>query len=115
MLESLRKTLVFSLAMFVGGCASLAASNPNALWQIVHEQCVPPEQSTGRPGVCTDVNLAKRYAILKDIVGSTQFLLIPTDRIAGIESPQILEPDAPDYWVDAWHSRHYVSARAKVL
>jgi CDP-diacylglycerol pyrophosphatase len=115
MLQFLRKTLVFSLAVLVGGCATLAASNPDALWKIVHEQCVPAEQSNGKPGVCTDVNLAKRYAILKDIVGNTQFLLIPTDRVTGIESPLILAPDAPDYWVDAWDSRHYVDERAKVL
>jgi CDP-diacylglycerol pyrophosphatase len=114
MLNFLRKTLVFSLAVLVGGCASLAASNPNALWQIVHEQCVPREQSMGKPGVCTSVDLSKRYAILKDIEGSTQFLLIPTDTVTGIESPLILEPDAPDYWVDAWNARHYVNERAKV-
>jgi CDP-diacylglycerol pyrophosphatase len=114
MLLFLRKTLVFSLAVLVGGCASLAASNPNALWQIVSEQCVPPEQSIGKPGVCTDVNLKKHYAILKDIVGDTQYLLIPTDRVSGIESPLILQPDAPDYWVDAWSARHYVSERAKI-
>jgi CDP-diacylglycerol pyrophosphatase len=114
MLHFLRKTLVFSLAVLVGGCASLAASNPNALWEIVNGQCVPAEQSTGKPGVCTNVDLTKRYAILKDIVGNTQFLLIPTDRVTGIESPEILQPDAPDYWVDAWDSRHYVDERAKV-
>ncbi|CAB3750336.1 CDP-diacylglycerol diphosphatase [Paraburkholderia solisilvae] len=114
MLQFLRKTLVFSLAVFAGGCATLAASNPDALWKIVHEQCVPAEQANGKPGVCTDVNLTKRYAILKDIVGDTQFLLIPTDRVTGIESPLILAPDAPDYWVDAWDSRHYVDERAKV-
>ena len=114
MLLFLRKTLIFSLAVIVGGCASLAASNPNALWQIVSEQCVPPEQSMGKPGVCTDVNLKKHYAILKDIVGDTQYLLIPTDRVSGIESPLILQPDAPDYWVDAWNARHYVNERAKV-
>ncbi|CAB3756963.1 CDP-diacylglycerol diphosphatase [Paraburkholderia humisilvae] len=114
MLDFLRKTLVFSLAVLVGGCASLAASNPDALWEIVNGQCVPSEQTTGKPSVCTKVDLAKRYAVLKDIQGNTQFLLIPTDRVTGIESPLILKPDAPDYWVDAWDSRHYVSERAKV-
>jgi len=111
MLLFLRKTLVFSLAVFVGACASLAASNPNALWQIVSEQCVPPEQSIGKPGACTDVNLKKHYAILKDIVGATQFLLIPTDRVTGIESPSILAADAPDYWADAWAARQVVGRR----
>jgi CDP-diacylglycerol pyrophosphatase len=48
------------------------------------------------------------YAVLKDLVGATQFLLIPTARIAGIESPALLAPAAPNYFENAWESRTYV-------
>lgn len=58
------------------------------------------------------VDLVGGYAVLKDIVGNTQFLLIPTIRVSGIESPQVLEPDAPNYWQAAWQARHYVDERA---
>jgi CDP-diacylglycerol pyrophosphatase len=55
----------------------------------------------------------KGYAVLKDIVGATQFLLIPTLRISGIESFSILDPDAPNYWDAAWRARYFVEERAQ--
>jgi CDP-diacylglycerol pyrophosphatase len=114
MLDLLRRSLAVSLAAAaLAGCAALPASNPNALWEIVDGQCVPSQKANGTPGNCTLVNLAKHYAILKDIFGHTQYLLIPTDRITGIESPLILAPDAQDYWVDAWEARRFTEQRAK--
>ena len=84
----------------------------NALWQIVGEQCVPDEKQNHSPKPCEQVDLAGGYAVLKDIVGNTQFLLIPTARISGIESPAVLAPNAPNYWEDAWQARRYVEERA---
>ena len=94
-------------------CARLATVDSNALWKIVDIRCVPSQQSTGTPGQCTVVDLDKRYVILKDIVGRSQHLLIPTDRITGIESPLLLAPHAKEYWVDAWDSRQYVENAVK--
>lgn len=88
------------------------ASDPNALWHIVGEQCVPDEKQHHSPRPCEMVDLAGGYAVLKDIVGKTQFLLIPTARVGGIESPQVLQPDAPNYWQAAWQARRYVDDRA---
>jgi CDP-diacylglycerol pyrophosphatase len=51
------------------------------------------------------------FAILKDRNGDTQFLLIPTRRLQGIESPELLAPDAPNFWQAAWLARTYVIAR----
>ena len=87
-------------------------ADANALWQIVGEQCVPDEKQNHSPKPCERVDLAGGYAVLKDIVGNTQFLLIPTARVSGIESPAILAPDAPNYWEDAWQARRYVEERA---
>ncbi len=98
------------LALFAARCA--AAADPNALWHIVGEQCVPNEREYGLPKPCVEVDLAGGYAVLKDIVGETQFLLIPTTRVAGIESPEILAADAPNYWQAAWQARRYVEERA---
>ncbi|MGF6755712.1 CDP-diacylglycerol diphosphatase [Paraburkholderia sp. GAS42] len=95
------------------GCATLAAADSNALWRIVDGQCVMSMQSSGTPGFCTRVDLQARYAILKDINGTSQYLLIPTDRVSGIESPQILDKDAPPYWSDAWEARTYVEKAVK--
>lgn len=92
--------------------ASCSAKNPNALWQIVGEQCVPDEQQNHSPKPCERVNLAGGYAVLKDIVGDTQFLLIPTTRVTGIESPEILATGAPNYFEAAWQARRFVDERA---
>ena len=88
------------------------AADPSALWHIVHDRCVPDEQSKQDPAPCTAVDLAHGYAVLKDIVGATQFLLIPTARVGGIEDKAILAPDAPNYWDAAWQARRYVEQRA---
>jgi len=88
---------------------ALRAAQPDALWKIVHGRCVPNQQLHGTPSPCASVSLAggeaKGYAILKDIKGASQFLLIPTDRITGIESPKILADDAPNYFAAAWAAR----------
>jgi CDP-diacylglycerol pyrophosphatase len=90
-----------------------AAADANALWHIVGEQCVPDEKQNHSPRPCEQVDLAGGYAVLKDIAGNTQFLLIPTTRVSGIESPVIRAPDAPNYWQAAWQARKYVEARAR--
>jgi CDP-diacylglycerol pyrophosphatase len=91
-------------------------TNSDALWQIVAGQCVPDDRQHGDPAPCAQVDLTAGqqhgYAVLKDIVGATQFLLIPTARIAGIESPELLAPDATNYFAAAWRARIFVEHRA---
>jgi CDP-diacylglycerol pyrophosphatase len=88
-----------------------AATDPDILWKIVHNKCVVDETTLGHPTPCAVVDLAAGYAILKDIVGETQYLLIPTTRIGGIESPGVLAPDAPNYFAEAWGQTGLVDAR----
>jgi CDP-diacylglycerol pyrophosphatase len=88
------------------------AADPDALWRIVSGQCVVDEQEHHSPAPCAAVDLAGGYAVLKDRDGDTQYLLIPTTRVSGIESPAILAPDAPNYWADAWQARKLVDERA---
>lgn len=92
--------------------AGAHAADPSALWEIVSGKCVPDEQQERDPSPCSEVDLAhgveKGFAVLKDIRGTSQFLLIPTARIGGIEDPAILLPDATNYWDAAWRARHFV-------
>ena len=99
-------------ACLTAGTARSHAADPNVLWRIVHSQCVPHQAQFGVPIPCTAVNRAGGYAILKDIEGATQFLLIPTARVTGIEDPAILAPGAPNYWQAAWASINLVQAEA---
>lgn len=89
-----------------------AAADPNALWDIVNGQCVPDQRMHNDPAPCASIDLSGGYAVLKDLVGATQFLLIPTEQIAGIESQEIAAADAPNYFADAWLARSYVEQRA---
>ncbi|WP_158925075.1 CDP-diacylglycerol diphosphatase [Acidisphaera sp. S103] len=94
-----------------------ARADPSALWKIVNGQCVPHEQAERDPAPCTSVNVSegvdKGFALLKDRDGATQFLLIPTARVSGIEDPKILEQSAPNYWDAAWQARYFVEDRAQ--
>jgi CDP-diacylglycerol pyrophosphatase len=80
-------------------------ADPSALWKIADGKCVPHMREAKDPAPCSIVDLTEGYVVLKDLVGATQFLLIPTVRIAGIESPEVLAPDTTNYWDRAWRVR----------
>ena len=82
-----------------------ARADANALEKIVLGKCVPDEVEAGKPAPCATVDLAGRYAVLKDLVGASQYLLIPTDKVEGIEDPVLLQSGTPNYFEDAWQSR----------
>lgn len=100
------------VVLFAGIACGVRAADPATLWHIVHDRCVPDAQAHGDPAPCTAVDLAHGDAVLKDIRGATQFLLIPTARVGGIEDPAVLAAGAPNYWADAWYARRYVMQRA---
>ena len=95
------------LAAVLLSAAATQAADPNALWNIVHGQCVPDAQAHGDPKPCAQVDLTHGFAILKDIRGASQFLLIPTKPIGGIESAALLAPDAENFFDDAWTARSF--------
>jgi CDP-diacylglycerol pyrophosphatase len=89
--------------------------NPNALWHIVHDRCVPAARQGRMVKPCVQVSLEhgvrKGYVVIKDLRGVAQYLVIPTARISGIESPQLLQPSTPNYLADAWRARHWVEKK----
>jgi CDP-diacylglycerol pyrophosphatase len=92
--------------------ANEPALDPNALWTIVHDFCVPNEQQYGDPAPCAAVDLTqgveRGYAVIKDPFGPTRYLLVPTKRITGIEDAALLAPDAVNYFAAAWNARSFV-------
>ncbi len=99
----------------VAAAATATARDPDALWRTVHERCVPDQRTRGDPAPCASVDLSHGEqagsVVLKDAKGDAQYLLIPTARIEGIESPAILAPDAPNYFAEAWAATRLVDAR----
>ncbi|MUZ61419.1 CDP-diacylglycerol diphosphatase [Agrobacterium vitis] len=85
--------------------AAIAHADPDALWKIVHDKCVVATAP------CVSVNAGEHYALLKDQRGVAQHLLIPTDKITGIESPALLDDRTPNFFADAWNERAAVDAK----
>lgn len=112
-----RKSLAVLAAVAVAFAgAGTAHGDPNALWAFVHDQCVADELANRDPAPCAQVDLEHGerygYAVMKDINGERQYLLLPTARIPGIESPELLEPGATNYFAAAWLARRFVEQRA---
>lgn len=114
------RTFIFYLGSLILGALMLYACAPqkfptdksSALWYIVNDSCVKNQQMDGTPAPCEYVDLNAGYVVYKDIRGKTQYLVMPTKRISGIESPFVLAPGAVNYWQYAWDARKYVFKRA---
>ncbi|KAF1016779.1 MAG: CDP-diacylglycerol pyrophosphatase [Stenotrophomonas maltophilia] len=52
-----------------------------------------------------DASPQRRDVLVKDLHGDYQFLLMPMDRVSGIESPLPYRPGAPNYFAAAWQAR----------
>ncbi|HWX78628.1 MAG TPA: CDP-diacylglycerol diphosphatase [Steroidobacteraceae bacterium] len=83
-------------------------SNRDALRQIVQEECVVHWQQQHNASPCE--RMGSGFAVLADRKGGAHFLLIPTRTLAGIESPEVLEPGAPNYFDAAWQARDRIAA-----
>lgn len=93
-----------------------ARADADVLWRLVHDQCVPDLVRNADPAPCVAVDLSagpeRGYAIVKDSEGPRQFLVIPTARISGTESPALLDPATPNYFATAWRVRSFTEAAA---
>lgn len=106
--------ITFLLVVVIGGMLIAALhfkKNADALWHIVSEKCLLNQQSRGEPAPCQRVDLQHRYAMLKDIHGPLQYLLIPLDKISGMESPQLINAATPNYFAFAWRERQLLAQR----
>lgn len=86
----------------------------NALWKKVGRVCVPAAISGAHPpSPCIKVpgqGGHGGYVILKDQVGRYQYLVIPLDRISGVEDPALQADRVPNYFARAWDAKRYVEA-----
>jgi CDP-diacylglycerol pyrophosphatase len=93
---------------------TLQISGPDALRRIVQEQCVVNWSQHHDPAPCERVFLpdsktdSSGYAVMADRKGGAHYLLIPTQTMAGIESSELLDPDTPNYFAEAWHARDLI-------
>jgi CDP-diacylglycerol pyrophosphatase len=87
----------------------------DALRHIVQDQCIVNWRQKHDPAPCRRVFLpdsngeASGYALLDDRKGGAHYLLIPTQTMAGIESSELLDPDLPNYFAEAWRARDLIT------
>jgi CDP-diacylglycerol pyrophosphatase len=107
------RTLAFAAAaLALAAVAAYAAANDRLLlWQIA-QACDTDSRWTGSPFPCLTVDRSEgmegghvifRPPLLHDTV------LVPTRRIAGVESPVLASPEAPNYFDEAWRARSFVT------
>lgn len=113
-------------AAALAGCATLSTgpalpppplphANGEVLWGLVNGRCVPGMRGDAGPAPCLAVVSAPRpgsdYVLLKDRVGVAQMLIMPTERITGIEDARLLAPGTTNYFAAAWLSRPWLDSR----
>ena len=91
----------------LGGCARNAESADLAIWRIVDQGCNAGQHDPAQSYAPNDLTCDTRqgYAVLKDRCGPTHFLLIPTARRTGVESPELQTTGEPNYFALAWEQR----------
>jgi CDP-diacylglycerol pyrophosphatase len=87
----------------------------DALRQVVQEQCVVNWTQKQDPSPCERVFLADAksgksgYAVLADRKGGAHYLLVPVQTFTGLEGAELLDPDTPNFFAQAWHARDYIA------
>src|SRR5215216_1997607 len=104
--------VLLSLALVVGASSARAAVHREALW-VVLQSCLVAQNTAGIPFPCLAVNLASNsapgYAVLRAPFSATRVLVMPTERVEGIESPILQQPEASAYWRAALGARRFVT------
>jgi CDP-diacylglycerol pyrophosphatase len=89
-------------------------TGPGALRQIVQNQCLIDWEQHHNPAPCERLALAGKgsdvgYAVLADPDGGAHYLVAPTQTMTGLESGELLDPDAPNYFAAAWRARDLIA------
>ncbi len=69
------------------------------------------QQQNQNPSPCAEVKPNAGYVVLKDLNGPLQYLLMPTYRINGTESPLLTDPSTPNFFWLAWQARDFMSKK----
>lgn len=103
--------LAATLGVAAVGAACADFLPRSALWAVVRS-CVLAKASLGTPFPCLEVSPPRPgepgFAVIRAPSHTTHIIVTPTDRISGIESPLLLQPEAGAYWRAALAARRLV-------
>jgi CDP-diacylglycerol pyrophosphatase len=116
--------IAFALAMaaagFAGSGPSAGAAGDkasglprDALWTVVRS-CIVAQQTIGVPFPCVEVDppeAAGAVAVLRPPIEDTHLLVVPQQRMAGIEAAEPGSAGMAQVWRRAWESRRLLSTR----
>lgn len=100
--------------LFLPACQSKTLSKASdALWNIISEQCLPNQLQNNKPAPCNKVSFVNEgqkqgFVVFKDRNGPLQYLLMPIEKISGVESPELLSSQGPNYFYEAWLARSFM-------
>jgi CDP-diacylglycerol pyrophosphatase len=97
------------------GADLLPDAGRDAIRQVVQNQCLVNWRTHHSASPCERIWLASPqpdspgYAVLEDRKGGAHYLLIPIQTMSGTDSGELLDPDLPNYFANAWGARDLLS------
>ncbi|MEH2464340.1 CDP-diacylglycerol diphosphatase [Nostoc sp.] len=83
------------------------------LWNKV-QKCIGNQQEIHKPEPCLSVDINNKYVVANGNK-PVDYLLVPTDKISGIEASQISQLSSRNYWQYAWEKatdKDYIRSKA---
>ena len=108
----MRRTFIFcfGLGLLLSASSAWSASR-DFLWNRVHNECEPAYVNNDNYAPCTLVDKDDNYVIYKVDNDKYQYLLLPTDKVTGVEDKSLLKDDAKNYFFFAWNVKELVSEK----
>jgi CDP-diacylglycerol pyrophosphatase len=94
----------------------LPGGGPDALRDVVQNKCLINWRAHRDPSPCERIVLAGAqpdspgYAVIEDYKGGAHYLVVPLKTMSGTDSGELLDPDLPNIFAEAWSARDLLSA-----
>lgn len=106
-----RSILMFFYLAVLMFCGNRAYADRNVLWDKVNGACVPGYVNKDTYQPCSLVDMNEKIAIYKVDNDKYQYLLLPTDRVTGVEDDKLQKSRLPNYLYDAWLAKTFLTER----
>lgn len=123
---ALRKTLLASAVCFLAvaagargtthtprkeGADLAPGAGRDALRETIQKECLVNWRTRHDPAPCERIVLASAqpessgYAVIEAAKGGAHYLLVPVQTMSGTDSGELLDPDLPNFFAEAWGAR----------